>query len=287
MKKSSVKFLFIAVVGLFFFQANVSAQKLKGLINKVAENESVKKVTTAVSENEAVKATVEAVKESVVGGVNQKIENLTNPKSTPAEEAVVLKAPAKALSPDVKNLISDVRAFTGLTIEEFDAKVKALGFAAGVEDVATGATVYKSKTAGYVLAIKMGTRNNLNYVREVIKTTVTKKANLATVKASFLKLGKQTEELKALFSNASVKAKSAKGTNVEVMTAADKTSKFAPAFTKFSTKKEDGVVADSYNEPDYTYNLSLTQSTVKGVSTATVAIKVTDLTATALAAAVQ
>lgn len=276
MKKSNAIFLLVATFGLFIFQGNINAQNLKSLINKVSENETVKKVVDAVKENETVKTTVEAVKESVITSVNEKIDNIANPKAAAVEQ----KAPAKALAPDVKNAISDVRALTGLTKEEFDAKVKALGFAAGVEDATLGATVYKSKTAGYSLATKMGLRNNLSYVREVTKTTLTQKANLATVKTSFLKLGKQTEDLKAQFASASVKAKSAKGTKVEVMTAADKTSKFLPALNNFSTKKEDGDVADAYTETDYTYSLNLNQSTVKGVSTATIAIKVTDLTAT-------
>jgi cell fate (sporulation/competence/biofilm development) regulator YmcA (YheA/YmcA/DUF963 family) len=277
MKKNNVKFLLVATFGLFLFQSNVYAQNLKSLINKVTENESVKKAADAIKENETVKTTVEAVKASVIESVNAKIEDMKNPKAA----EVAQKAPAQALAPDVKNTISDVRAFTGLTKEEFDAKVKALGFATGVDDATLGTTVYSSKTAGYSLSIKMGVRNSVNYVREVTKTTVTKKANLATVKTNFLKLGKQTEDLKALLTSASVKAKSAKGTNVEVLTAADKTSKFTPAFTKFSTKKEDGIVADAYSETDYTYDLNLTQTTVKAVSTAVIAIKVTDLTATA------
>lgn len=275
MKKSNIKIIFAASFGLFLFQGNVYSQNLKSLINKVAENESVKKVVDAVKENETVKTTVEAVKVSVIEGVNAKIEELKNPKVAELE----VKSPAQPLAPDVKNSISDVRSFTGLTKEEFDAKVKAIGFSAGVDDTSSGAIVYKSKTAGYVLTIKMGLRNEISYVREVAKTTITKKANLATVKTNFIKLGKQTEELKAQFTNASIKAKSAKGTNVEVLNIEDKNSKLIPALNKFSTKKEDGTVTEAYSETDYTYDLSVNQTTVKGVSTTVLNIKVTDLTA--------
>ncbi|MEI8085100.1 MAG: hypothetical protein WCG93_02670 [Paludibacter sp.] len=277
MKKTNLKFLFLAVLGFFLSQNNATAQNLKGLINKVTENETVKKTVNAVTENETVKSTVQAVKESVNTTVNAKIESLTNPKAP----EVAQKAPAKALTPDVKNAISDVRAFTGLTKEEFDAKVKTLGFAEGKDDLGLGGVVYKSKTAGYTLAVKMGTRNALSYVREVTKATVTKKAVLATVKTSFLKLGTQTADLKAQFTTASIAAKSAKGTNLEALNTADRTSKFLPALNKFSTKKEDGIVTDNYAETDYTYELKLNQTTVKAVSTAIVTIKVTDLTSDA------
>ena len=275
--KTNLKFLFIAALGLCFCINNATAQNLKGLINKVTENETVKKTVTAVSENETVKSTVQAVKESVISTANAKLESLTNPKAP----EVTLKASAQAQAPEVKNAISDVRAFTGLTKEEFDAKVKTLGFTEGTDDLALGGVVYKSKTAGYVLAAKMGTRNAIIYVREVTKATVTKKANLATVKTNFLKLGTQTTDLKAQFTSASIAAKSAKGTNVEALTAADRSSKFLPALNKFSTKKEDGTVTDNYAETDYAYELKLNQTTVKAVSTTLVTVKVTDLTADA------
>jgi len=275
MKKTNLKFLFLALLGLFLCQNNAIGQNLKSLINKVTENETVKKTVTAVTENETVKSTVQAVKESVIVSANAKLESLTNPKAA----EVTVKAPAQALAPDVKNAVSDVRALTGLTKEEFDAKVKTLGFAEGTDDLALGGVVYKSKTAGYTLAVKMGTRNAISYVREVTKATVTKKANLATVKTNFLKLGTQTADLKAQFTSASIAAKNAKGTNVEALNAADRTSKFLPALNKFSTKKEDGTVTDNYSETDYAYELKLNQTTVKAVSTAIVTIKITDLTA--------
>ena len=280
MKKFKINFLFAAVLSLFLLTGTAAyGQKIKSLVNKVSENESVKRAADAIKENETVKSTVQAVKESVVNEVNGKIENLSNPKSAPAEQVVVvLKAPAQALAPDVKNSISDVRAFAGLTKEEFDTKAKSLGFPAGVEDPTLGAIVYKAKTLGYVLAIKMGLRNNLSYVREITKTVTTKNVNLATTKTNFLKLGKQAEDLKAQFTTASVKAKNTKGTNVQALNTADKTSKLLPAFYKFSTKKEDGVVTDSYAETDYNYDLKLNQSTLKAVSTAVVTITVTDLT---------
>lgn len=278
MKKTNLKFLFLAVLGLFLCQHNATAQNLKSLITKVTENETVKKTVTAVTENETVKSTVQAVKESVISSANAKIDDLTNPKV--AETPVVaIKAPAQAVAPDVKNAVSDVRALTGLTKEEFDAKVKTLGFAEGTDDLGLRGVAYKSKTAGYTLAVKMGTRNAISYVREVTKATVTKKANLITIKTNFLKLGTQTADLKAQFGTASIAAKSTKGTKIEVLNSADRTAKFLPALKKFSTKKEDGTVSDIYAENDYTYELKLNQTTVKAVSTAIVTIKVTDLMA--------
>ncbi|MFZ4724363.1 MAG: hypothetical protein ACOYMD_02880 [Paludibacter sp.] len=273
MKKSNLNFLMSLTIVLFLFQSQLTGQNLKSLINKVAENETVKKTVDAIKENEAVKSTVEAVKASVQQDINAKIEELTNPKPQ-----VPVKSPAQALAPDVKNTISEVRTFTGLTADELSAKMITLGFAIGTDDLALGGVVYKSKTAGYTLSITMGLRNSISYVREVTKATVSKKANLVTVKTNFLKLGTQITDLKAVFSNAAIAAKSAKGTNVAVQNPADRTSKFLPALDKFSSKKEDGTVTEVYTENDYGYELKLSQTTTKAGSTAITMVKVIDKT---------
>ena len=278
MKRTTSKLLLAAAFGLFLCIGTANGQGLKGLVNKVKENESVKNAYNAIKENETVKTTVEAVKASVVEEVNAKIENLANPK---AAEVAAVKAPAQALAPDVKNAVSDIRAFTGLTNDELEAKMKALTFAVGTDNLALGGVVYTSKTAGYTLAVKMGSRNNTTYVCEITKATVSKKANLATVKTNFLKLGKSITDLKALSTTASVAAKNAKGTNVVVENPADRTAKFLPALNTFAAKKEDGKVTDAYAETDYGYELKLSQSTVKAVSTAVTYITVTDLTVAA------
>ena len=278
MKKLNLKLVVAVAFGLFVCMSTTQAQNLKSLLNKVADNPNVKKAVEYVKTDTTIRNTVEAVKGSVIQTVSAKVDELSKPKaSQPAQVA-----PAKALAPDVKNSISDVRAITGLTQADLDAKMKALGFAVGTDALALGGVVYTSKTAGYTLAVKMGTRNNISYVREVTKATVTKKAVLATAKASFLKLGTQATDLKAQFTGATITAKSAKGTNVVVTTAADRTSTFLPALTKYTTKKENGTVTDAYAETDYSYSLKYSQSTVKAVSTVVTYITVTDLTATAL-----
>jgi len=278
MKKRNLNLLLAVTFGLFLSLGNANGQGLKGLINKVAENETLKRTVNAIKTDSTVIRTVQAVKASVQETVAAKVQELTTPKS--AEVATVpVKAPAQALAPDVKNAISDVRAFTGLTAADLDAKLKTLGFAVGKDDLALGGIVYTSKTAGYILSVTMGTRNSISYVREVIKATVTKKAKLATTKAAFLKLGTQTTDLKAQFSSASIVAKNAKGTNLTVESAAIRTSKFLPALDKFTTKKENGTVTDAYGESDYDYQVKMTQTTTKNVSTVITTIKVTDLTA--------
>jgi len=281
MKKLNLKLVVAVAFGLFVCVSNSDGQNLKSLLNKVVDNPNVKKAVEFVKTDTTIRNTVEAVKGSVIQTVSAKVDELSNPKAAePAQVAQV--APAQALAPDVKNSISDVRAITGLTQADLDAKMKALGFAVGTDALALGGVVYTSKTAGYTLAVKMGTRNNISYVREVTKATVTKKAVLATAKASFLKLGTQATDLKAQFTGATITAKSAKGTNVVVTTAADRTSTFLPALTKYTTKKENGTVTDAYAETDYSYSLKYSQSTVKAVSTVVTYITVTDLTATAL-----
>jgi len=277
MKKRNLIFLVAATFGLFICLSNATGQNLKSLVNKVTENETVKKTVTAITTDETVKSTVEAVKTSVNESINAKLNELTNPK--PAVVAATVKAPAQALAPDVKNAVSEIRAYTGLTEEELNAKMKTLGFTVGTDDLALGGVVYKSKTAGYVLSVIMGTRNGLIYVREVTKATVSKKANLVTVKTNFLKLGTLTTGLKAQFTTAGIAATSAKGTKLAVQSVTDRTSKFLPALDKFTAKKENGTVTDAYSETDYNYELKLIQTTVKAVSTAITTIKVTDLTA--------
>lgn len=278
MKKLNLKLVVAVAFGLFVCIGNSDAQKLKSLLNKVTENETVKKAVQYVKTDTTIRNTVEAVKGSVIQTVSAKVDELGKPKA--AEPAQV--APAKALAPDVKNSISDIRAITGLTQTELDAKMKALGFAVGTDALALGGVVYTSATAGYTLSVKMGTRNNISYVREVTKAVVTKKAVLATAKANFLKLGTQATDLKAQFTGATITAKSTKGTNLVVTTDADRTSKFLPALTKYTTNKENGTVTDAYAETDYSYSLKYSQSTVKAVSTVVTYITVADLTATAL-----
>jgi len=273
MKKSNLNFLIAVSFSLFLFQSQLIGQNLKSLINKVAENETVKKTVDAIKENEAVKSTVEAVKVSVQQEINAKIEELANPKPQ-----ATVTASAVALAPDVKNSISDVRTFTGLTADELSTKMNTLGFAVGTDDLALGGIIYKSKTAVYTLSVTMGTRNSLSYVREVTKAIVTKKANLVTVKTNFLKLGTQITDLKAVFGNAGISAKSAKGTIVSVQNPAERTSKFLPALDKFSVKKEDGTVTEVYSETDYGYELKLSQTTTKAGSTAVTIVKVIDKT---------
>lgn len=278
MKKLNLKLVIAVAFGLFVCVSQSDAQKLKSLLNKVTENQTVKKAVEYVKTDTTIRNTVEAVKGSVIQTVSAKVDELSKPKA--AEPAQV--APAKALAPDVKNSISDIRAITGLTQADLDAKMKALGFAVGTDALALGGVVYTSATAGYTLAVKMGTRNNISYVREVTKATVTKKAVLSTAKANFLKLGTQATDLKAKFTGATITAKSTKGTNVVVTTDADRTSKFLPALTKYTTNKENGTVTDAYAETDYSYSLKYSQSTVKAVSTVVTYITVADLTATAL-----
>ena len=277
MKKFNLKFLLTAVFGLFLCLSNTNGQNLKNLVNKVTENETVKKTVTAIKTDETVKSTVETVKTNVQESINAKIEELKNPK--PAVVAATMKASAQAQAPDVKNAISEIRAFTGLTEVELNAKMKTLGFAVGTDDLALGGIVYKSKTAGYVLSVTMGKRNGISYVREATKATVSKKTNLATVKTNFLKLGTQITDLKAQFTSAGIAATSTKGTKLAVQSPTDRTSKFLPALDKFTAKKENGTVIDAYSETDYAYELKLSQTTVKAVSTAVTTIKVTDLTA--------
>jgi len=274
MKKISFKFIISITLGLFLCLGNITSQNLKSLINKVAENETVKRTVNTIKNDSNVIKTVDAIKVSVEESVKGKIEELKNPK--PAE--VVLKPAAVAVAPDVKNSISEVRSFTGLTPEELNVKLKALGFVQATDDLALGGTVYKSKTAGYVLSVVMGTRNEMTYVREVLKVTALKKANLVTTKTSFQKLGLQVLDLKAQFKMASIAAKNAKGTNLSALNLAERTSKFLPALTTFAAKKENGTVIDQYNETDYSYELKLIQTTVNSVSTAITSIKVTDLT---------
>jgi len=232
--KSYVRFLFAAMFCLFFFQGNVQAQGLKGALNKVkgAISDVAGKATAAATGNE---------------------------KSTS-------EGPAKPLAPDVKNSVSQIRSYTGLTKDQFAAKMKGLGFAEATDDMGLGGTVYKSKKVAYSLSVSFGTRGGNLVVRDISRATMSKKPNLASLKTEFLSYGKQCADLKTKFSNAFVKPNNRKSTKVDVRSLENRDAKFLPTFDGFISANEDGSVYDSYTEPDYNYSVSLMYSKAGSLS---------------------
>jgi hypothetical protein len=233
--KSYFRIFFASILIMAICQTNAPAQGLKGLLNKT------KSAVTPKAKGSS------AVKEPSAG-------------------------PAKPLAPEVKNSVSELRSYTGLTKEAFVAKMKSQGFVLTQDPMAGEA--YKSKS-GYLLSAEYGTRGNSQYVRTAKKMVTNKSPNLATVKTTFLDLGKQCTALKANYTGGWVKANERKGTNKTSKTADDRISKFLPAFDTMIATKEDGGAVDQYSEKDYDYNLTYMFAKVMG---SILTIEVTDLT---------
>lgn len=233
--KRCVRILFAAMLIVAVCQTNSQAQGIKGLLNKTKS------------------------------AITPKAKGSSKDKEPSA-------GPAKPLAPEVKNSVSELRSYTGLTKEAFIAKMKSQGFILTQDPMAGEA--YKSKS-GYLLSAEYGTRGNSQYVRTAKKIVANKSPNLATVKTTFLDLGKQCTALKANYTGGWVKANDRKGTNKNSRTAEDRVSKFLPAFDTMIISKEDGGAVDQYSEKDYDYNLTYLYAKVMG---SMITIEVSDLT---------
>lgn len=212
----------------------------------------------------------------------ESINNVPNVENDFEKKEIVLKAeeapstgPAKALAPDIKNTISEIRAYTGLTKEAFEAKVKSLGFIVTRNEIKMGNTTYKSNMKGYLLSADFGTRDKIEFVRSVYKCIVIKNPNLNTVKSSFLGYGVQCTDLNAKYNGGFISVISDKGNLRNFRTAEERTSKFIPAFNKLISGNEEGDAVDAYWGKDYQYSLTYRYAKVMG---AILIIKVTDLT---------
>lgn len=240
--KSYVKILLAVVFCVGICQSNVQGQGFKKALNKA---------------------------KGAISNVTHKGEG------TPVADKVTSAGPAKPLAPDVKNSVSAIRAYTGLTKVAFEAKMKSLGFVAADDELGMNGQAYKSKSAGYMLAVKYGTRGNDELVREVFKGTIAKTPNLGTIKTTFLGIGKQCTDLKAEYSSGFVEGMNKKGNVKNLRTADDRTSKFLPAFDTMISTKEEGGAVDAYSENDYEYNITYRYAKVIG---AVIIISVTDNT---------
>jgi hypothetical protein len=229
--KSFVRFLFAAVLCLSICQSNIQAQGLKGAFNKVK------------------------------GAVNSAVSSAVSSTEAPSE------GPAKPLAPDVKNSVSQIRSYTGLTKDAFTAKIKGLGFVEGIDDMGMGGTVYKSKKAGYTLSVNFGTRGGEMVVRDITKGLMSKKPSIATLKTNFLDYAKQCADLKTKFTEGFIRPNDRKSANkASVRNLESRESKFLPALNSFVSANEDGSVYESYTEKDYDYSISLMYSKAGSMS---------------------
>jgi hypothetical protein len=184
--------------------------------------------------------------------------------------------PAKPLAPDVKNAMSAIRTFTGLTKAAFEAKMNSLGFVAAADEIGMPGKAYKSKSAEYMLAVKYGTRGQGEFVRDIYKGTLYKSPNLATIKATFLDLGKQCTDLKAKYSGGFIKELNDNGRPMNLRSPEERTAKFLPAFDKMVSTQEDGGAVDGYAEKDFDY--IITYRYTKAYASALIIIHVIDKT---------
>ncbi|HEY5591040.1 MAG TPA: hypothetical protein VIK55_08480 [Paludibacter sp.] len=184
--------------------------------------------------------------------------------------------PARPLAPGVKNAMSAIRAFTGLTKAAFEAKMKSMGFAEAKDEIGMPGQAYKSKSEDYMLAVKYGTRGTGEFVREIYRGTLYKSPNLATVKATFLDFGKQCTDLKAKYSGGFIKELNDNGRPMNLHSQEERTSKFLPAFDRMISTQDDGGAVDGYAEKDYDY--IITYRYTKAYASALIIIHVVDKT---------
>ena len=226
--------LFTAILVLALCQTNAQGQALKNAFNKA-------------------KGAVSNVANKVKGEKATKEEG----KATTKEEkqGATTSVTAKSLAPNVKNGVSEIRGYTGLTKEAFIAKMKILGFVADPNNELGLNDAYKSKSGGYYLSASFGTQGKAFLVREITKTIASKKPDLAPLKNNFLEYAKQCADVKAEFENAAIDP-TGKGSRVNAKNLADRTSKFLPAFDQLIANKVDGGASERYSEKDYSYVLN-------------------------------
>lgn len=217
--KNHLRILVALILCIFIYQNNVEGQIFKNALNKVKG---------------AVNNTANKVVDGKVDGV--------------------LSGAAKPAAPEVKNSISDVRALTGLTKEKAMAKLKSMGFVEGQDLTGMGGTCYFSKAKGYYLNVDFGTRGDATYSRQITKTIITKKPNLATLKTNYLNLRKQCLDLKTQYGSGKITGLTGSRIGHKIKKAED----FPEAFNSFISSKEAGIASETYSENDYNYVLSFT-----------------------------
>ena len=216
------------------------------------------------------------ISQANVRGNNGATGSITPNVELPQAGKVSSTVPAKPIVSDVKNDVSTIRAFTGLTKAAFEAKMKSLGFDAAQDEIGMGGQAYKSKSAGYMLAVKYGTRGKDEFVRDIYKGTLSPNPDFTTLKTTFLDLGKQCINLKAKYSGGFVKSLGEKVNAENIRTLQDRNSKFLPAFDQMISTNEDGGAVDGYTEKDYDY--IFTYRYTKAFTSAVIIIHITDKT---------
>ena len=249
--KDVMKILFALVLCLFICQTNVQGQRMF--------KRALDKVTGKIGD----------VANKAIAPISGKLSG----KNSEAGSRTTT-GPAKPEAPDVKNSVSELRAYTGLTKDAFLAKMKSMGCTETADEIGMACeTCFKSK-AGYVLGVKYGTRGKEFLVHEIAKGTVTKNPVLAKVKASYLDMGKQIIALKAKFSDGSL---AGSRSSVNIRNESDYTSKFFPAFDNFVSSKDNGGCFLNYHENDYQYGINY-MYVQPGQPTATIIVHIIDLT---------
>lgn len=222
MKKNYVSFFLVVV--LCTTVGYLQAQGIKGLLNKAKEG----------------------------------VSSITTKKGGSKDVTKSQHATAKPLAPEVKNSVSEIRSLTGLTKADFEKKVKSMGYVETTDNTGLlgGGTVYKSKSKGYSLSVKMGTRGGDLFTYEVTKYIYAKKADLSAMKVTFLGLGKLCTDLKAEFKYANVEERGKMFSGTGAKNTSTRTSKFLPALDNMIGAKKEFFVIDEYTEQDYDYRIN-------------------------------
>lgn len=237
----------VLVIALCMSISSTEAQGIKSAINKA-------------------KNALEDVGTKVTGDKNDK---------TKSKSAV-----ATALAPEVKNSVSEIRTLTGLKIDEFEKKVKGLGYTKTTDQTGLfgGGTIYKS--AQYIITIRMGTRAGSELTFEVTRNTLKKKPDLNTLKLNFLDLSKQCTALKAEFTDAEINEQGKVIGAVRAKNIANRSSKFLPALDNMTKSKINFLATERHEETDYEYRITFYYTSV--IDSAVLGITVVDKTVDSL-----
>ncbi len=221
------------------------------------------------AEAQGIKSALDKAK-NALGEVGDKI---TGDKKK-GDDAV--SAIAKPIAPEVKNSVAEIRSLTGLSIVDFEKKVKAMGFVKSTDETGFfgGQTIYKSKTKDYFIGIIMGTRGSEELTIEVSRISYKKKPVLATLKTNFLNLAKQCADVKAEFVGAEINEVGKMIGGVRAKNAANRSSKFLPELDSMINSKKEFNAIERYEERDYEYRVSFMN--INSVETGIVTVTVID-----------
>lgn len=182
--------------------------------------------------------------------------------------------PAQPLS-QAKNMVSEVRSFTGISEDAFKAKMKAKGLKLNEEN-----GCYSAKSSPYQYTYGMGQRDGKDLVNIVTRTQIYKNPTTSKLKTDYTAVSKACTDLKAALESASVSGKKTiKANKKKPEVYKEALDKAFSGQEPFSSKEPFGA-GENYEEKDYNYTIALvyTPAFPQIPATGSISITVEDLT---------